>query len=367
MNQEYNNFIWVSMETTGDDPLVDKITSISMRITDGNINIIDDNSITINITDNLDSVEKELIDFAKPLLKDQKKAPLAGYNISAKERAFINKLLINFEEQCLHYRNLDLSSMDIITKNIYPDMKLPKQSKVTNGLDIINNSINQTVFLKNTIFKDNKSPNSKTEAKENEFPEFPYLIWTDLETTGFDPVKNDIIEIATIITDGNLNIIGNSNYQEVIKIDDSVIKNGNPFAIKLHEKSGLLEKCVNADNDKTLLNAENGVMKFINSIIPEGQKAPLAGNSIGSLDTPFIKVNMNNFYKKHLSDVSLDVTSLTMMVNNFIPTLEMPTKKRGHLALDDIMESIKELKFLKEKALKPPLEIIKKKKIKPGL
>lgn len=364
MNQEYNNFIWISMETTGDNPLVDKITKITMRITDGNINLIDNNSITLDVNDNIDKVEKDLIVFAKSLLKDEKKAPLAGDNISAKERAFINHLLLDFEAQCLHYRNLDLSSMDVITKNIYPDMKMPKTKKIKNGLDIIDNSIKKAQFLKNTIFKDAKSSKSKIAKEDVKDPEFPYLIWTDLETTGFDPINNDIIEIATIITDGNLNIIGDSNYQEIIKIDDDVIKNGNPFAIKLHEKSGLLERCVNANSDKTLKNAEQGVIRFINSIIPEGQKAPLAGNSIGSLDTPFIKVNMEDFYKNHLSEVNLDVTSLTMMVNNFIPTIKMPTKKRGHLALDDIIESIKELKFLKEKALKHPSEIIKKKKIK---
>lgn len=361
----YSHFIWLDFKTTGINPQIDKINTITIRITDGDMNIINNNSLYLELNGdpkNIKKVEKDLIDFSKSILPEGVKAPIAGYNTSVIERPFVRTFFKNFEKECLHYRNLDISSIEMIAKNIYPELKLPKKNKNKESIEAIDSAIRNTVFLRDKIFK-NKIDGEKSVFKQsNKKSKTPYLIWTDLETTGLEPLENKIIEIATIITDGNLDIIDENSFQEIVKINQDDINNGSEIAINMHKENGLLYKCLNADISKTIENAEKKTIEFIKTVIPEGIKAPLAGNSIGSLDKPFIKEQMPTLNRDYLTPNSLDVTSFTMLAKNFIPNLEMPKKSRNHLAMDDIIESINELKFIKENILKSSNDVINKRK-----
>lgn len=368
MSNQYKNFIWINLETTGDDPLVDKITNISLAVTDEKMNIIDDSDLSIKIPEypDMDIIEDVLINHIKKIIPDGTKAPLAGFNVSAIDRPFVFHFFKKLEKECIHYRNLDTSSLKMIAENIYPKLDFKQNTPVTSS-EKLRSEIKYVNLLQKNIFKKDVTPD-KTVFTDQDDSKTPYLIWTDLETTGFDPVGHDIIEIATIVTDGNLNIINKNSFQEIIKVDENIIKNGNKFAIEMHRKNGLLERCKKADSIKTLSHAESKVMEFLDGVIPKGVKAPLAGNSIGSLDKPFIQVNMPTLNNSRLTESNLDVTSFTMLVNIFLPDLIMPEKTRNHLAMDDIIESIEELKFIKDNALKPYDEVLKKtRKQKPNI
>lgn len=359
----YNSFAWIDIKTTGDNPHKDKIKEISLKITDGDMNLIDDNGFHIKVN-NIKEAEILLMEYISKMLPSGEKPPIAGYNVSEKERPFIEAQLKELKSKSIHYRNLDISSIEMVSKNIYYGLNFPKKIEGKEGFELIDVAINNIKFLKNKIFKNKISgSNGENLLSKNQNQEIPYMIWTDLETTGIDSKKNNIIEIATIITDGNLNIINNNAFQEIIKIDQNIINNGSEIAIKMHKENGLLDKCLNADNSKTLENAEKKVIDSIRKIIPDGVKAPLAGNSIGSLDKPFIKEHMPNLNKTSLTKENIDVTSFTMLAKNFVEGLEMPKKRRNHLAMEDIKDSIQELKYIRDNALQPIGKVIKKRRI----
>jgi oligoribonuclease len=357
----YPHFVWTDFKTTGDDPLKDTITEASIIITDGDMNIIDKNEFNSEFSNTL---EKDMIAFIKSVVPEGVKPPIAGQNVSAIDRPFIRVHLQELEKECLHYRNLDTSSLSLVIDNLYPNLKMPSTKSTGHGIDNIKDSIKSIKFLKKNVFKSKEGINKSETNPSDTIAKTPYFIWTDLETTGLEPLDHKIIEIATIITDGHLNIINQNSFQEIIKINQDTVEEGSPIAIKMHRDSGLLNKCLNASNQQTLKNAEERVINFINTVIPSGIQAPLAGNSIGSLDKPFIKVHMPNLNTNHLNSLNLDVTSFTMLAKNFLPGLEMPVKKRNHLAMEDIVESINELKFLKDNVLKPSSEVHNKSKLK---
>lgn len=366
--KEYDCFAWIDMKTTGNNPHTDKITEISLKITDGDMNVIDNKGFNVKVDNDIKKAEQLLIEYISKVLPNGEKPPIAGYNVSEKERPFIEVQLKELKSKSIHYRNLDVSSIEMVSKNIYSGLSFPKDKEDKEGIELIDISIDNINFLKNRIFKKVVcvSKNNKMVSK-NKDQEIPYMIWTDLETTGLDPKKNNIIEIATIITDGNLNIIDDNCFQEIIKIDQNIINNGAEIAIKMHKENGLLDKCLNADDFKTIKNAEAKVIEAIRKIIPEGIKAPLAGNTIGSLDKPFIKEHMPSLNKTSLTKTNIDVTSFTMLAKNFVEGLEMPKKRRNHLAMEDIKDSIEELRFIRDNALQPIEKVIKKRKNKKSI
>ncbi|WP_301099635.1 oligoribonuclease [Otariodibacter sp.] len=169
------------------------------------------------------------------------------------------------------------------------------------------------------------------------------LIWIDLEMTGLDPEKERIIEIATIITDKDLNILAEG---PVIAINqaDTLLENMNEWCVKTHTENGLVERV--KQSKLTERAAELQTIDFLKKWVPKGA-SPICGNSIAQ-DKRFLYKYMPDladyFHYRHL-----DVSTLKELVSRWKPELLTQfSKKNTHLALDDIRESIEELKFYRQ-------------------
>ena len=172
------------------------------------------------------------------------------------------------------------------------------------------------------------------------------LVWIDLEMTGLDPKIHKIIEIATIITDSHLNII-EKGPDLVIHASDNELTKMNAYVTDMHTKSGLLDEV--KKSSMTIKEAENETLKFINRHIKSNNKPPLCGNSIGT-DRRFLDAQMNTLENRFHYRV-IDVSSIKELANRWYPDInrEIPAKAENHRALEDIIESIEELKYYKER------------------
>lgn len=169
------------------------------------------------------------------------------------------------------------------------------------------------------------------------------LIWIDLEMTGLDPLSDYIIEIATIITDSQLNLI-QSGPVIAIYTDDSVLADMDDWNTRQHSKSGLLERV-----RKSRVNtpdAEQQTLDFVSRYVA-AKTSPLCGNSICQ-DRRFMARLMPKL-EAHFHYRNLDVSTVKMLVNRWAPDKEQFTKESCHLALDDIRDSIEELRFYRQR------------------
>jgi len=170
------------------------------------------------------------------------------------------------------------------------------------------------------------------------------FVWIDLEMTGLNPETDSILEIATIITDGNLNII-EQGPEFVIHQPDTVLDSMIPVVKDLHAKSGLTQAV--KKSDISLEYAEQQTLAFIKKHAQK-RKGYLAGNSVWQ-DRAFLRQDMPSI-TDYLHYRLLDVTSLKIAINNWYPEQrDMGDKKQDrHRALDDIKESIEELAFYRK-------------------
>ncbi len=169
------------------------------------------------------------------------------------------------------------------------------------------------------------------------------LIWLDLEMTGLEPVEDVILEIAIIITDSELNILAQGPIFAISQTDE-VLDNMNPWCIEHHGKSGLTQRC--RDSEVSLAHATEKSLAFVQEWVPQG-KSPMCGNSIGQ-DRRFINKYMPDF-EDHFHYRNLDVSTIKELARRWKPAvLESVVKTGAHLALDDIKESIAELKVYRE-------------------
>lgn len=166
------------------------------------------------------------------------------------------------------------------------------------------------------------------------------LIWLDLEMTGLDIKKDVIIEIASIITDQELNILEEGPVFAISQPDE-VLENMNDWCKKQHSKSGLVDR-VKASNT-SISQAEDLTLDFWKKWVKEGE-SPLCGNSVHN-DRMFLLKYMPRL-EKFLHYRHLDV-STPKLLSNYWYNKEFK-KDSKHLALDDIKDSIDELKFYKE-------------------
>lgn len=166
------------------------------------------------------------------------------------------------------------------------------------------------------------------------------LIWIDLEMTGLDPEKERIIEIATIVTDKDLNILAEGPVLAVYQPDELLNKMSD-WCVKTHSENGLIERV--KQSKLTERAAELQTLDFLKKWVPKGA-SPICGNSVAQ-DKRFLYQYMPDladyFHYRHL-----DVSTLKELVSRWKPELlKQFSKKNSHLALDDIKESIEELKF----------------------
>lgn len=172
------------------------------------------------------------------------------------------------------------------------------------------------------------------------------IVWMDLEMTGLDPLQDEIIEVATLITDKDLNIIAegpeivvNQPATRFDKMDD--------WNQNQHTKSGLWEKVL--ASKYTIEMAEKETLDFIKQHV-DPRKAPLAGNSIWQ-DRRFITIHMKAL-DQYLHYRMIDVSTFKELGTRWYKDMGTYQKKGSHRAMDDIRESIEELKFYKANMLK---------------
>ena len=171
----------------------------------------------------------------------------------------------------------------------------------------------------------------------------------DLEMTGLDPATEVIVEIATLITDDDLNVIAEGP-DLVINQPEAVLSTMDPVVVEMHTKSGLLT-AIRAST-VTLEQAGTATLEFIKQHVAEPRTIPLCGNSIGT-DRRFLARYLPEI-ENHLHYRSVDVSTIKELVKRWYPGVEItrPTKSGAHRALDDVRESIRELKFYRENVFK---------------
>ncbi|AJQ94385.1 oligoribonuclease [Gynuella sunshinyii] len=168
------------------------------------------------------------------------------------------------------------------------------------------------------------------------------LVWIDLEMTGLDPDTCHIIEIATIVTDKELNILAEGPNLAVHQ-PKSVMDLMDEWCTKTHGESGLTERVLNSDI--SMDEAERQTLKFLAEWVEPG-KSPLCGNSVWQ-DRRFLYKEMPEL-ERFCHYRIIDVSTLKELARRWKPNIiSGHTKKGTHLALDDIRESIDELKYFK--------------------
>jgi len=172
------------------------------------------------------------------------------------------------------------------------------------------------------------------------------LIWIDLEMTGLDPSYDRILEIATIVTDIQLNIIA-SGPEIVIHQDDNILARMNTWVANQHNSTGLVEK-VQASKI-TEAHAEQATVEFLAKYVESGV-SPMCGNSI-CMDRRFL-INYMPTLAQYFHYRHLDVSSLKILAQNWAPNIAQNfVKNSSHRALDDVRLSIDELKYYREHLL----------------
>ncbi|KNZ74882.1 putative oligoribonuclease [Termitomyces sp. J132] len=176
------------------------------------------------------------------------------------------------------------------------------------------------------------------------------LVWVDCEMTGLDPRKDKILEIAVIITNGNLEPM-DEGIEYTIRTDKSVLDGMNEWCIYQHRRSGLTQACLESTHSHTFV--YNSVLAYIKRWIPHKRTACLAGNSIHA-DRAFLVESMPGIVD-WLHYRVVDVSSIKELSRRWFSQRPIPliNKETSHRALDDIQGSISELKWYRENIFVP--------------
>ena len=171
-----------------------------------------------------------------------------------------------------------------------------------------------------------------------------YIVWIDCEMTGLDVEKDELCEIAVIVTDQEL-VAQDGGLQIVIKPSDAAMENMGEFVTNMHSESGLLEEIPTGESAQS---AEAKVLEYLQQWIAEPRTAPLAGNSIGT-DRMFLNRYMPKL-DSFLHYRNIDVSSIKELTRRWYPRVyfQLPKKNGGHRALADIKESIQELRYYRK-------------------
>ena len=176
------------------------------------------------------------------------------------------------------------------------------------------------------------------------------IVWIDCEMTGLDLRADALIEVAALVTDSELNVLGDG-VQVVIGAPAPAIAQMNEVVRTMHTTSGLLDELASG---LTMQDAERKVLGYVREWVPEPGKAPLAGNSVGT-DRGFLARDMPAL-EAHLHYRIIDVSSVKELARRWYPRAYFvsPSKAGGHRALADILESIAELRYYREAVFVAP-------------
>ncbi|WP_407318467.1 oligoribonuclease [Isoptericola halotolerans] len=175
------------------------------------------------------------------------------------------------------------------------------------------------------------------------------IVWIDCEMTGLDLRADALVEVAAVVTDSELNVLG-EGVDVVVRPPAEALEQMNDFVRQMHTTSGLLTEL---DGGTTLADAEAQVLAYVREHVPEIGKAPLAGNSVGT-DKMFLDRDMPELVG-HLHYRIVDVSSIKELARRWYPRVYFasPKKNGGHRALVDILESIDELRYYREALFVP--------------
>ena len=175
------------------------------------------------------------------------------------------------------------------------------------------------------------------------------LVWVDCEMTGLSLQDDALIEIAALVTDYDLNVLG-EGVDLVIKPPQAALEQMNEVVTDMHTTSGLLEEL---DSGLSVREAEEQVLEYVRQFVPEPRKAPLAGNSIGT-DRGFLARDMVEL-ETYLHYRVVDVSSIKELARHWFPRayFAAPEKGGAHRALADIRESIDELRYYRRTVFTP--------------
>ena len=170
------------------------------------------------------------------------------------------------------------------------------------------------------------------------------IVWIDCEMTGLDLVNDALIEVAVLVTDSQLEMLG-EGLDLVIKPPAEALAQMPEIVREMHTTSGLLTEL---DGGLTMADAEAQVLEYVRGFVPEPGKAPLAGNSVGT-DRGFLARDMPAL-DSYLHYRIIDVSSIKELARRWYPRayFASPPKAGGHRALADITESIRELRYYRE-------------------
>jgi len=176
------------------------------------------------------------------------------------------------------------------------------------------------------------------------------LVWIDCEMTGLDLGKDKLIEVAALVTDPELNVLG-EGVDLVIHADDAALDAMPPVVRDMHAKSGLTEEV--RRSTVTMAQAEEIVLAYVREFVPNPRSAPLCGNSIAT-DRGFLARDMpalDDFLHYRM----IDVSSLKELCRRWYPRVYFgqPAKGLAHRALADIRESIRELEYYRRTIFVP--------------
>lgn len=174
------------------------------------------------------------------------------------------------------------------------------------------------------------------------------LVWIDCEMTGLNPDTEVLIEVAALVTDQDLNVLG-EGVAAVIRPEAEALASMSTFVREMHTSSGLLAEL---DDGLSLEAAEQKVLEYVKAWVPESGVAPLAGNSVHA-DKAFLRLGMPAL-TKHLHYRLIDVSTLKELARRWHPEVlaSAPEKTGNHRALGDIQDSIAELRHYREHMLR---------------
>lgn len=175
------------------------------------------------------------------------------------------------------------------------------------------------------------------------------LVWIDCEMTGLDLGADALVEVAALVTDFDLNVLGDG-VDLIVKPPPEALEQMIPFVRTMHETSGLLEEL---DEGLTLAEAELEVMSYLRAHCPPDSRPPLAGNSVAT-DRGFLARDMHEL-DAFLHYRIVDVSSIKELARHWFPRAyyAAPPKRGNHRALADIQESIEELRYYRDTVFVP--------------